>query len=1059
MRSVSLLSDRPPGGFDTRHRKPRTRLGGGPLRGGFLRGVRLRAGVSVGILLVAVVAAAAATAGPAYDAAARLSILRDTMNTASPGARSVEASQGGAVTNLAYSLSAVVTSALDTRLGAGNRNRIFGPPQEDVLAQVSPEHGPTTPLTWHTGQCTHLKLAAGTCPRAAGQVMVSSSYARDNGLRPGDTVSTQSHYGRLTVTGVYTAPPEQELNSAYWLAGPCDDFAAEYPCTGNPTSAGSAPDAMFTPQATFTGTPLEQGQAAIWLTLAGDNVRATDLTPLSSAVSDLTSDANLSTQNISVTSSIPELTAQVTADWDALDVPVFLIVGQLLLLAWLLLFLIATDAAEARAPEIALAKLRGHGWLRTVAFGVSEPTLVLAVGCVAGLFAGWGAATGLSSLLLRPGTATGLPLLAVAAAAATMLGGLVAVIAAGRRALVRPVTQQWRRTARDAANRGWVLDAVLATMAAAGLAELFTTGQVTSARAGSLGLLVPGLLGLAVAVAASRLLPAACRLLARVTRRRGGTAAFLAVRHIARRPGGTRTTIVLTAAFSLATFAIASYAVQQHNIDRIAAAQTGAADVLTVTVPPGQHLDQIVNRIDPGGDKATAVDRFATNGAVLLAVQPKRFARVAQWTDNPGPLSAPGALTAALQPPAAAPVTLPADATEVRLSVSGVTGMPPQGSLTLWVAKLGGSVSGQTAVNLGPARDGTLSAPLTQCPCEVTMVSVDTPVSFPGTDKGVLTVTGLQARVGGTWQPVTGALDNAAGWQASAEEASGCGNVTEQVAPVPGGLRWTFGVGGGCDPALHRQDVPAPLPALVASELTVPPGTPEQMTGLDGRQLTIEPAALIRTIPGAPATGVVVDWTYAQRAADFTNDPLVSQQVWVAPGAVGLIRARLRDAGVTISGAASTADAARLLARQGPALASVLFLASAAAAALLAAGAAVLGLYQAGRRRRYEYAALLAGGVSRGSLRAAVFTEQAVVLGFGVLAGVAVGLGAAALVLPNLPEFTATPTAPPLDYAPPAAQVAIPLIAVAAALAVVTALAAITLVRSARAELLREAQP
>ncbi len=1068
---MGLLEDVPADGAETGRRKLRNlraRLGGG-----LLRGLRQRAGVSVGILLVATVAAAAAAAGPAYDAAARQSILRDAMNGL-PITRSVEATEGGFVADLSGRLSAAVTHALDIQVGADTLSRDFGRPLQDVLSQVN-IGSRTTPLTWHTDQCTHLKLTAGTCPQAAGQVMVSSSYARVSGLRPGDTVSTSSPYGRLTVTGVYSVPSAAELNSAYWLDGPCDDFAAEDSCTAKSPGGGGGPDAMFTPVATFTSRssgngPPAQGQATVWLVLAGDSVRPADLGPLASAAGRVAADTGLGAQNISVTSSIPQLAAQVTADWNALDVPVFLIAGQLLLLAWLLLFLIATDAAEARGPEVALAKLRGHGRLRTVAFGLSEPVLLLVTGCVAGTFVGWGAAAGLGGLLLRPGTATGLPALAVAAAAAAMLGGLVAVVAAARRALTRPVTEQWRRTARDATSRSWVLDAVLLTLAVAGLIELFTGGYVASARTGSLGLLVPGLLGLATAVVASRLLPAACLLLAAVSRRRGGTAAFLAVRHIARRPGGTRTTIVLTAAFSLATFAIASYTVQHGNIGHVAAAQTGAADVLTVTAPRGQDLGQIVDRVDPGGGTAVAVDRMAEgtgDGSELLAVQPQRFARVTQWTDGTGPLSSPGAITAALQPPAAPPVILPAAANAVRVSVSRAAGIPAEGHLTLWVAEEGGPDSGETPVDLGPARDGTLTAQVaSQCPCEVTMVSVDTTTSFNGTDTGGLTVTGLQAQAGGTWQPVTGALDSAAGWQAGAEEPAGCSDqgaretvTTGTLVRVPGGLRWTFRTGAGCSPALHRQDVPAPLPALVASALRAQPHAPRPAAGLDGQALTITPAALIPAVPGAPATGIVVDRTYAQRAAQFDSSILVSEQVWVAPGADGVIRARLKDAGVTITGDQSTAEAISRQLRQGPALASVLFLASAAAAALLAAAAAVLGLYQAGRRRRYEYAALLAGRVPRRSLRSSVFIEQAVVLGFGVIAGVAAGLAAAALVLRNLPEFTVAPAAPPLTYAPPAAQLAVPVAAVIAALAVVAALAAAALVRSARAELLRETQP
>ena len=61
--------------------------------------------------------------------------------------------------------------------------------------------------------------------------------------------------------------------------------------------------------------------------------------------------------------------------------------------------------------------------------------------------------------------------------------------------------------------------------------------------------------------------------------------------------------------------------------------------------------------------------------------------------------------------------------------------------------------------------------------------------------------------------------------------------------------------------------------------------------------------------------------------------------------------------------------------------------------------------------------------------------------------------------LPDLPEFTVAPAAPPLDYSLPAPQLAVPLAAAAVVLAVIAALASAALVRSARAELLRETQP
>lgn len=1052
----------------------------GSMLDGLLRGMLRRGGTSAGILLVATVAAAAAAAGPAYDAAARTSILRDGVYGASPIQRAVEATGSGAVAGLAHGVQGQMAATLASRLGgAANVRRTFQPPVGNVLVSVS-TGSHSSPLTWHSGECTHLRVVAGNCPDKAGQVMVSASFARDSGLRPGGAVRA-SPLGTLTVTGVYAVPPSAALRSAYWLDGPCEDFAHEYPCTGQSSAtAATAWDAMFTPAATFDGAgPYAQGQATVWYVLAPGGVRAGNLGRLSAAVSALVTDPYLSAESISATSAIPQLASRITGDWKTLDVPVFLITGELLLLAWLLLFLVATDAAEARAPEVALAKLRGYGPVRTVAFGLSEPVLLLAAGCVAGTFAGWGATAVLSRVLLRPGTPAGLPALAVAVAAAAMLGGMAAVAAAGRRALARPVTRQWQRAGRHAADRGWVVDAILLTLAVAGLAELFAGGHVTSARASSLGLLVPGLLGLSVAVVASRLLPAACRMTASATRQRGGTGLYLAVRHIARRPGGTRTTIVLTAAFSLATFALAAYAVQQQNIGRVAAARTGAAAVLNVTTPPGRDLGAIVDGIDPGGTRAAAVDKYpggTDNGSVLLAVQPGRFARVANWTDGltagrlpasggsagasgGGSLSSPASLGAALAPPTAAPVTLPAGSQAVRLRVSGVTGEPPRGAtLTLWVANPGSASGGQTPLSLGALRDGVLSAQVSQCPCQVTMVSIDSSVVTPGTRGGAATLSSLAVRSAGTWRPVPGALNGVRGWAAGAEVAAGCGGTGGSLAPSAGGLRWSFRAVAACSPAFTRLDIPSPLPALTAGSLTGSLAS-TATAGLDGDQLTVRPVALAGSIPGAPATGVVVDRAYAQRAANFVRASQVTEQVWVAPGALPAIRAGLRAAGVAVTAVATTAAAAASLSRQGPELASVLFLAAAGAAALLAAAAALLGLYQAGRRRRYEYAALLAGRVPRQSLRSSVFIEQAVVLGFGVVAGVAAGLVSAALVLRNMPEFTTIPAAPRLLYAPPAAGVAVPLIVVAVVLTVLAGMAAVALVRSARPELLRETAP
>src|SRR5262249_28586829 len=154
--------------------------------------------------------------------------------------------------------------------------------------------------------------------------------------------------------------------------------------------------------ATFAGAPdSAQGNATVLHVLVPASVRPEDLPGLKAAVNGLLTDPALQGTGAAATSSIPQLIDQISAGWQTLDVPVFLITCQPLLPPWRLLFLTATAAAEARAGEVALAKLRGHGRLRTVSFGLSEPALLLAVALPVGVLAGWAAAAGLTRILLR----------------------------------------------------------------------------------------------------------------------------------------------------------------------------------------------------------------------------------------------------------------------------------------------------------------------------------------------------------------------------------------------------------------------------------------------------------------------------------------------------------------------------------------------------------------------------------------------------------------------------------------------------------------------------------
>jgi putative ABC transport system permease protein len=869
-----------------------------------------------------------------------------------------------------------------------------------------------------------------------------------------------SAWGHLVITGEYQVTVAS-AGTRYWFDAGSRYFP--YETAYGPNRPATPYEAMFTPLATMGVVPATvQGTDYADLSLLPAHLTGPDVALVQTAVTGLTLNTVLTGEGATTTTSLPATLGTVRASWRAIEVPVVLITAQLLLLAWLLLFLIVADAAEARGPEVALAKMRGRGRWRTLTFGLAEPVILLGVALPLGVLAGWGITTGLGHILFRPGTPVGLPQTSWLAAAVATAGGLAAVAATARRTLNRSVVGQWQRANRGAAQRGWVLDSILITAAVAGLIELRVSGQIGSAHRGVLGLLLPGLLGIAVAVAASRLLIIACRAGFRVTGRSGRIGPFLALRHVARRPGGMRTTIVLATAFALAGFAAGIWAVSVANIRAVADARVGAATVLSVVPPAGHNLAAIVDRIDPGGRQAMTVDEYtslsgSSAGQVLMAVDPQRFAHIAAWRPDWAAGQPLGSLTAALDPPAPPPVVL--RGSQVRVSFDANNVRPAGSTLVLDLYEQGVGAIGQTPVYLGVA-DGsrTATAQLTGCPCLVADLTISAPpptgaVISARPVTGSVTIASIDVRAGhGRWVPAAAGLGTPGRWRPGADNAGGF------LRPGPAGLAWTFRSRPGVGPSAVAVDRPYPLPGLAAREVWPSGARVAQLAGLDDSPLAVRAVAIAAAIPGAPANGVVVDRTYAERAAGGTP-AYASQQVWLAPGALARVRPALVAAGVRIIGVTSAAAARAQLIRQGPALATVLFLADAAAAAALAAGAAITGLYASGRRRRYEYAALLASRVPRRSIRASLLAEQAIVLGFGVVIGLAAGLAATLLAVRSVPEFISQPQAPPLDYLPPAADLAVLVGAAVVVLVLAAVTASMLLVRSVQPDLLREAEP
>ena len=268
-------------------------------------------------------------------------------------------------------------------------------------------------------------------------------------------------YGTLTITGIYSPPGPSD---DYWLDRLSTYFPFEYPPTYSPRPSFPQydTDAIFTVQSTLENAPAAaQGTLVYDQFLTQAAVNRGDVDRLSTGVAGLLTDTQLQNEQAIVTSTIPQTVASVRSSWSALAIPTVLISAELLVLAWLMLFLLVTEAVDSRGGDIALAKLRGHGRVRTVSFGVSEPAAILAIALPLGALAGWGASWVLAQDLLRPGTPVGLPALGWVGAAAATAGRPGSVVLASLRTLRRPVVEQWRRANRKLTGRGWVLDGIL----------------------------------------------------------------------------------------------------------------------------------------------------------------------------------------------------------------------------------------------------------------------------------------------------------------------------------------------------------------------------------------------------------------------------------------------------------------------------------------------------------------------------------------------------------------------------------------------------------------------
>jgi putative ABC transport system permease protein len=1047
-----------------------------------LRGLLARVGLSAALLAVTAFAVGVGAAGAVYLRAAGESTLAAALRSAPAYTAGLHASRLVANSHELRALEASVAAAAPVLPAL--RPPVAGLETRTPVPLAAGDAPPVTAyLASRAGLCDHLVLEAGRCPHGRplgtpAEVAVSRRVADRLRLGLSETFEADGFGAgaatrRLEVVGIYTPTPRDE----FWFGA----YRAYFP----PPPIGDEPtplDAVF--MATSDLTPvIDTGgldiRARFDLFLDPDRLRLADAPGVPAAIGRATEVLRSGNPNVTVLTGLHDLVAKAEDDRQALTVPVLLADLQLASLALLILVVVAAMAAEARAGEVALAKVRGATTPQAFGLASLELAVVATLALPLGLGLGWLGALLVARLQLEAGIPVAVTPPAAAAALAAAVVALVAASLAGLGAVRRRIVDQWRYgRASRVSRRGFLLEGVLLLVAAFALANLRAGGtRRTTGGYDLLATLAPGLAVLAAALVIARTLPMVAAWLVRFTGRSHGLATYVGARQVARRGGAAlRVVVALAAAFGLVAFAVTVRQDMARNRHDRAFTEVGAAERAEVAVGRGALGPERVAAADPGGQAAMAVVRYPAAlrdapgvDAVLIGIQPDRYRPVGFWrSDFAGqPLAR---LLAPLSRPPVPPLDL-GRADQLELAV-GVTELRAEGPVRL-VALVRGSGSRVARVDLGRLDPGAVR------PMRGRLDPAGGPwrlerlwmVREPGVTSAVsatLVLDSLRAGEGGSWRPVNG-FDDPSHWYSLNDNTY---EPQDTLAPADGVDGPALGVrieapSSGVALGIGHASVPQALPAVVTPSflqvLSTQVGRVVRLRGAIPGDLQLQVTGVADVLPGAGgrtvAAFVDAEWLLVHAQRNPLDRP-VANEVWTVGGAQGAAALeRLTAQGVGVEARFGAAQQEEALAQQAPSLALLLLLVGAAAGAALATGGVMLHLYLTGRRRAFELAVLEVFGARRRDLWGPVAVEQGSLVGYGVLCGGLVGLVVALVALPAIPQFVDRPRSPPPIYTPDWAALGVALglavLLVAAGLAVVVA----GLVRQARPALLREEEP
>lgn len=954
---------------------------------------------------------------------------------------------------------------------------------EIEVYQAKPQ-GLLAPVVYRSGSCAHVVISSGRCISEADPlgVMITRATATNRGWTVGTSVrfGNVDHLTKLHIVGIY----EPKLTGPdYWFAGKYKyfDHDAQATSTQTPHLDAVLVPSSFWPLRVQVDKDGSRLAAMDYALLPGrvdrDSVPRIKLMLTDAYANVARSIGARGDVDPSVDTDLPPVLDRSQSAVNSVSVPILAIAAQVSILTWLVLYVLLASSAEARTSEVVLGKLRGLSPRETVLHAMLEPMLLIAAAVPLGVAGCALALDVFGPSLLGHDLRLVVPDGAWLAAAAAGLGGVMAAVVTGATAVRRSVVDQWRRTERRARSRGWVVDAVVATLALAGFIELVKTPVALGTFAEVLPSSAPALLAVVCALAGTRIIPLLAQIGLGRTRRSRHVAVFITIRQLARRSADQRIFVLLTVSITLVVFGAAGWSVFRGNQRNRALTELGASRIVTVSSPRGADPSAVVAKLDPSGRQASAVyvgdlSEFGidalnatSTSPTLVVVDPRSFSTVAHWRPDFGPSAD---LAGQLAPLDAAPPTLvPVTGTSLRVSAVVHVKAVIAVRLHVGLTDRSGRLVDATLGSVDPSRTATstqvvhFSVPLAQCAggCQFRRFALVPSPSDTTTPSASVVVTALdEVSATGRAHSLLPAL-RATAWTSPDNVPGAAQSVT--VSTAGPGLRIAFNpqfipvnAFAGYE---TNSNAPAVVPAIVSASL-LPPTTPKQLVvqPASGLGLTVRPIR-VDVLPRSGDAGVVISRAWLPAARPDGYDAFVPNEVWLSSSAPGDFVDRLTAAGLTVNRVDTASARAHRLAAQGARYSSDVLIFGAATAAVLAVTGFVAGLMIASRRRLYELAALRSLGVLPRRVLGALVLEQVVVVLTASALGLAAGLVGANAAVARLPEYTDQPRFPPLDLNLPAALCVLVVLALVAAILVCIAIGCATLVRRASPSRLREA--